>query len=156
MLYSLGLATTAKVTVNIGIGQQCNGVYLFGELARALEGSNTSIDVSATSLGRGKQLVERYDLPVTILNRPSAEVVWTEGPVNLLYIDGNHKYTGVLGDLENWSRYIQRNGFIILDDFGKKHHQVHDAFEDWFSRETAGAWELLSIPHLWWMICRRT
>jgi len=38
-------------------------------------------------------------------------------PVHLLFIDGDHRYSGVKADLEGWTRLIKPGGMLILHDY---------------------------------------
>ena len=153
MLYSIGLSMQAKTTVEIGIGQQPNGVYLLGHLAKELEASHTSIDVAQTPINRARVIVEKYDLPVTILQYDSKAISWHRR-IDLLYIDGGHDFEQVSGDIENFSPHVRRSGFMIFDDYGKKHLQVTEAV-DQYMNDFGNLWEITFIPQLWWKICRR-
>jgi predicted O-methyltransferase YrrM len=37
--------------------------------------------------------------------------------VDILYIDGDHSYTGVLSDFNNYSELVNLNGYIVFDDY---------------------------------------
>lgn len=37
--------------------------------------------------------------------------------VDVLFIDGDHSYTGVKNDFLNYSNFVKSNGLIVLDDF---------------------------------------
>lgn len=153
LLYSIGLSMKAKTTVEIGIGQQPNGVYLLGHLAKEIEGSHTSIDVAQTPINRALQIIKWYELPVMVLKFDSKAITWKR-KIDLLYIDGGHDFEQVKGDIDNFSPHVRRNGFMILDDYGKKHLQVTEAFDQYIS-EHDDLWEVTFLPQLWWKICRR-
>ena len=153
MLYSIGLSMQAKTTVEIGIGQQPNGVYLLGSLAKEIEGSHTSIDVAQTPINRALQIVDKYELPVMVVQFDSKAVAWNR-KIDLLYIDGGHDCEQVSGDIKNFSKHVRRNGFMIFDDYGKKHLQVTEAVDEYMN-EHGDLWQVLQHPQLWWMICRR-
>lgn len=40
-------------------------------------------------------------------------------PIKLLHIDGAHEYENVKADLEKWSPFVIKGGFIAMDDVGK-------------------------------------
>lgn len=153
MLYSIGLSMQAKTTVEIGIGQQPNGVYLLGSLAKELEGSHTSIDVAQTPINRARQIIKKYDLPVDILQYDSKAITWKR-KIDLLYIDGGHDYEQVKGDIDNFSPHVRRNGFMVFDDYLKKHLKVTEAVDEYMN-EYGDLWEVIHMPHLYWVICRR-
>ncbi len=54
---------------------------------------------------------------VWLINLPStaAARAWN-GPISLLWIDGDHSYQGVRGDLDAWLGHVSREGFIAFDD----------------------------------------
>lgn len=55
---------------------------------------------------------------------------------NLIYIDGDHSYEGVIHDLKNYSGLLEKNGYLVMDDasceiegskFWKGHKEVSRA-----------------------------
>ncbi|MEN9707772.1 MAG: hypothetical protein RIQ68_180 [Pseudomonadota bacterium] len=64
-----------------------------------------------------------------IMRATSAQACETfgSGSLDLLYIDGNHRYDYALADLERWSSKVAQDGQIILNDcyvspIGKRQH----------------------------------
>jgi len=57
---------------------------------------------------------------ITTLRGRSAEVgrEWTRGPVDVLFIDGDHSYAGVTADIEAWVPHVRRGGLILFHDSG--------------------------------------
>jgi predicted O-methyltransferase YrrM len=49
----------------------------------------------------------------------SKSVDWTEGPVDLVFIDGDHSYEGCRGDIKAWLPRIKRGGLLALHDYHK-------------------------------------
>lgn len=41
-------------------------------------------------------------------------------PIDLLYIDGGHKYEEVLADYEGWSKFVKPGGVIVFHDYNHK------------------------------------
>ena len=39
--------------------------------------------------------------------------------IDLLFIDGDHSYTGVIKDCTNWIPKVKRNGLVLFHDFGR-------------------------------------
>lgn len=37
-------------------------------------------------------------------------------PFDIVYIDGDHRYNGVMSDLKIYSKYVKKNGMLIIDD----------------------------------------
>jgi len=64
-----------------------------------------------------------------IIRNTSKEAVssFSDGSIDLLYLDGNHRYDYVLADLERWAQKVSQGGVIIMNDCyvahpGKKQH----------------------------------
>ena len=150
MLYSIELSMRAKTTVEIGLGPHPNGVYLLGLLAKEVGGHHTAIDIANSPISRSRYIIERFDLPVTLLQYDSKAIDWRTR-IDLLYIDGGHSYEQVKGDFENFSKHVRRNGYMIFDDYGKKHLQVTEAVDECVGDD----WDTFQFHPIWWMICRR-
>jgi len=45
----------------------------------------------------------------------TAARAWS-GPISLLWIDGDHSYNGVRGDLDAWAGFVPADGVIVFDD----------------------------------------
>jgi predicted O-methyltransferase YrrM len=154
LLYDLASSMKAREVVYIGIGQQPNGVYLLGLHALQHGARVTFIDVAQSPINRATQIIEKFQLPVTILAYDSKAVYWTRS-IDLLYIDGGHEEAQVTGDLENFAPKIRKGGLMILDDYGKKHLGVTEAVDRYLIKIGADPWDTWRLPHLWWFLCRR-
>lgn len=58
-------------------------------------------------------------------------------PVHLVFVDGDHEYPGVKGDIHNWQDRIVRNGIICFHDYNPskfKHRLagVKKAVDEWY------------------------
>jgi cephalosporin hydroxylase len=42
--------------------------------------------------------------------------------IDVLFIDGDHTYGGVIKDFELYSPFVSKNGYIIFDDYNDSHH----------------------------------
>lgn len=70
--------------------------------------------------------------------------------IDLLFIDGDHSYEGVLADCRNWTRYVKPGGYCIFHDVAQDtnkeiqpiHEDVAAAILTWVDRQTPGAWVL--------------
>lgn len=52
---------------------------------------------------------------------------WTQ-PIDLLFIDGNHEYTAVRRDFDDWTKFLVSGGLLVMDDVypsGKYHQGPH-------------------------------
>lgn len=59
---------------------------------------------------------------------------WAGGPVDLIFIDGDHSYEGCRGDIEVWAPHVRRGGLVVLHDYanapwGDVQGAVHDTLE---------------------------
>lgn len=151
VLYGMAKFLKARNTLEIGIGQQALGTYMLGIHAKEVGGQHTGIDVSQTCLNRAKQIVDKYELPVTILRGDSKAIVW-QGWLDLVYVDGGHSTEQVVGDIENYSRWVKRGGMMIFDDYPKKHLGVTEAVDEAFDPEV---WDMMVMPRAWWALWRR-
>lgn len=76
---------------------------------------------------------------------------WTGGPIDLLFIDGDHSYEGAKADLDAWMPHVKVGGFAIVHDCANTanrmphymHFAVTRAVSEWFWN-TAGAWRLVN------------
>lgn len=64
-----------------------------------------------------------------IIRKSSADAYqdFEDGSLDVIYVDGNHRYDYVLADLERWSSKASAGGYLILNDcyvspIGKKQH----------------------------------
>jgi hypothetical protein len=76
-------------------------------------------------------------------------------PVHLLFIDGDHHYKFVMGDLNNWASKVVPGGVVVLhdcrpleSDIKKNPHlvEVNQALEDWLFVNGEN-WEEMEAPH---------
>jgi hypothetical protein len=42
---------------------------------------------------------------------------WDEGPVDLVFVDGDHSESGVRSDIRAWSPHVKVGGLMVFDDF---------------------------------------
>jgi predicted O-methyltransferase YrrM len=52
------------------------------------------------------------------------------GKIDLMFIDGNHRYEYVLSDSENAVKCVKKNGYIVWDDFSDKYPGTMKAVSD--------------------------
>jgi hypothetical protein len=67
-----------------------------------------------------REVVQEFgsDENCRIIRKTSSEAYsdFPAGTLDVIYIDGNHRYDYVLADLERWSPKVDRGGYIILND----------------------------------------
>lgn len=44
---------------------------------------------------------------------------WTQGPVDLVFVDGGHQYHEAKGDLDVWRQHIRPGGLLAVHDYAK-------------------------------------
>jgi len=151
MLYYLCRLNKVAVSVEIGIGSWVNGIHAFGQYALEKNSKHYSIDIYHGWCKRAEIIRDFYDYPIEIICADSTKVDLKEW-INLCYVDGNHKYDGVVGDIKNFAPRIRRNGLMIFDDYGKKHHQVTEAVNEYYDPEN---WQMCVLPIMGWAIWRK-
>jgi hypothetical protein len=82
-----------------------------------------------------------------------------QAPFDVVYIDGDHSYDGVMADLDNYAPLVKKDGFLVMDDcccdlnFAPSGHftgikEVTDAFTDYMKGE-GEKWEFMfNVEHL--------
>lgn len=76
-----------------------------------------------------------------------------DGTLDLLYIDGDHSFDGVIKDLSTWAQKVKKGGIIAFHDYENRDYGVKDAVQIFakgiqakvnlipeLSWEDAGAW----------------
>jgi len=153
MLYSICRRARWKATLEIGIGQYGSGIYLLGLLAKENDARHVAIDIHSGHINRAKLIIKAYDLPVDLLEYDSKAVSWGRR-MQLVYVDGGHSTEQVLGDIENFAKWITRNGMIIFDDYGKRHLGVTQAV-DRAHVEYQDRFDMMIWPAQGWALWRR-
>lgn len=149
LMYYLAKLVKAKQTLEIGIGRG-HATHLMGLHAKEVGGHHTEIDVLPSHANRAVIIRDTFDLPVDILCCDSKAIVWRKR-LCLVYVDGGHSYEQVCGDIDNFAPWVRRNGIMIFDDYGKKHHGVTEAVQEKFNPEL---WEMITWPFCWWAMWR--
>ena len=63
-----------------------------------------------------RDLLARYGLHADLIVGDSRTVVFETGPVDLVYIDGDHSYDGTRCDVERYGSRLRPGGALLLDD----------------------------------------
>lgn len=112
---------TYPVIVNIGAGAGTSALAFREACPNALL---VTVDVSPGGpLGgmegeRNAFASTDLQLPLQILNDSKALGHDWQTPVHLLFIDGDHTYAGITGDIEAWCGHVPMGGFILFHDYG--------------------------------------
>lgn len=140
-------------TLEVGVGQYLNGIYIMGTRAKALGVRHVGIDLSTTNLNRAMELISALELPVDLLKYDSKAVTWGRR-MQLIYVDGGHSYEQVTGDIANFAKWVARAGLMVFDDYGKRHLQVTEAVDAAYKEHDAD-FEMTTWPAQGWAIWRR-
>lgn len=60
----------------------------------------------------------------------SQSVTWDGGPIDLLFVDGDHSYESVVGDIDAWLPRVKPCGLIIFHDSAENWAPVISAIKD--------------------------
>jgi predicted O-methyltransferase YrrM len=78
---------------------------------------------------------EVTDRIVPIFERSDqAHTLFTQRPIDLLFIDGDHSYDSVTSDLTHWVPLVRPGGIVCGDDYGEQ--GPHQAFNNFFDHGT--------------------
>jgi predicted O-methyltransferase YrrM len=79
------------------------------------QGAYATATASRLAVGRARP---RGGPTVRWIQERSQEVgrTWNGGPVDLVFIDGDHSYEGCLGDWESWHDHVRPGGFVAFHD----------------------------------------
>jgi|CXWL01.1.fsa_nt_gi predicted O-methyltransferase YrrM len=113
-----------QIYLEIGVAY---GASLSVACIAAMDGVNIyGIDVIDQS-GRAdniQKMLDLYDRKFThfFINSDSQMEAkgWNRGPIDVLYIDGDHSPEGVMRDLISWLPRVKNGGKIIFDDYNDK------------------------------------
>lgn len=130
----------APVIVNIGIFR---GATMYCMHAGAPQARMVGVDVQYP---QGHRLDPRLHAEVLV---GDSGKLWStfEGPVHLLFIDGDHSYQGVSRDIAGWTPKVAPGGIVAFHDFktepkvAAKHAGIKRAVLEW---EREAQWYLLA------------
>lgn len=126
--YLFGLVRQMKACKVIEIGRYKGGSTIVIAAAMEKQGQFWSIDIGEkeTRLHSGrlqrafdeqiKDICKRFDLGVNLVVGDSQIVEIDTGPVDLVFIDGDHSYDGVRNDFERFGRRVHIGGAVLFDD----------------------------------------
>lgn len=117
-----------------------------GQKEQQFEGDGADYDAQI------RRFLDRHDLAASLIVGDSLSVDLDTGEVDLVFIDGDHSYSGVRGDFDRWGSRVRMGGAVVLDDAfawgGVKAHEdtvgrvVDEAID-------SGQWRLIrQVVHL--------
>jgi len=78
--------------------------------------------------------VRLYKDKVTFLTADSKKIEW-ELPLDLVFIDGDHSYDGVKGDIKKYRKYVKDDGYIVFHDIIGKKKELYPLLEKFLFRK---------------------
>lgn len=122
------VAQSPCVAVNIGAGAGTSGLALLETrddlILHTVDVTNASSPYGCLEAERdvcaaaGYVLGERWFQHHMDSKRLAAE--WQAGPVDVVFVDGDHSYEGACGDIEGWLPHIRKGGFMAVHDYRKQ------------------------------------
>jgi predicted O-methyltransferase YrrM len=67
---------------------------------------------------------------------------WLNGPIGMLFIDGDHSEAAVRADLNAWLPYVVNGGIVAFDDFDTPRNPGVRKVVDWWSNKTGIPYEV--------------
>jgi len=129
--------------VNLGVFQ-CASMYCLR--AGALKARIIGIDITPSPLPIHEELRAEF----IIANSQVCHVNFKD-PIHLLFIDGDHDYKAVLGDIAGWVPKVVPGGIVAFHDYAPSPKQlkkwklqgVRQAIDEWNAKAN---WKKLSSP----------
>lgn len=83
-------------------------------------------------------------------NSRDAAQKWHDAAIDLLFLDGDHSYEGVLADLNNWTPFVKAGGVVVLHDVAVDtnrmphplHYEVKRALDAWQNKQPTQVWKV--------------
>lgn len=58
-----------------------------------------------------------HHVDMTIAKSSDVAKTWDQ-PIDVLWIDGDHEYAGVKADVDNWTPFVRKGGYVAMHDCG--------------------------------------
>ena len=136
--YMFGLIRRMQVRKVVEIGRYKGGATLLIAAAMRGEGDFWSIDIGqkvtrlyeetqATYDRQIRATLDRLRLQAHLIIGDSFTLVLDTGPLDLVFIDGDHTYECVKKDFERWGRNVRIGGAVLFDDaYGAEPFRSHE------------------------------
>jgi len=128
LAYLFGLARRSGARTAIEIGHYKGGGTIALAAGMGKDGTLWSIDDGSLEVAWGRDervapyddqirdLCRRFALDVRLLVGDSRTLELDVDNVDLVLIDGDHRYEGVKSDFERWGKRVRVGGHVLLDD----------------------------------------
>lgn len=97
---------------------------------------NFRTDIFPSGRGVKEETIEylkKEKVTLLIGESEDAAKTWSEGVIDFLFIDGDHRYEGVAADIKNWLPYVRKGGKVLFHDYDSHEDvtkAIHRAIED--------------------------
>ena len=118
--------------VEIGI-QYGRSTTVFAEVSKLRSHHFTAIDpwvedVSEEAKGHVYSQMSKYDWKFDLISKKSHDAFKKyHKKIDLIHIDGDHTYEGVMTDMKDWCPKVKSGGYILFDDYG--HDSLPEVFK---------------------------
>jgi predicted O-methyltransferase YrrM len=128
LAYLFGLARRSAARTAVEIGRYKGGGTIALAAGMGRNGTLWSIDDGSLEVASGRDgevapyddqirhLCDRFALDVRLLVGDSRTLELDLDGVDLVLIDGDHRYEGVKSDFERWGKRVKVGGHVLLDD----------------------------------------
>jgi len=83
---------------------------------------------------KAQDVARRYADRCWIIEMASLEAAAQfKGPVDWVFVDGDHSAQGVTNDLNAWSKHVRSGGLLCGHDYGRNRKEVKPAVDAWIA-----------------------
>jgi predicted O-methyltransferase YrrM len=121
VIYGIVLGLRPKISLEIGVRSGISTMAILLALKRIGSGKLYSIDITVHPKTTDRAMKRaRAAGVVSFWNFQQADSfefwkTWTE-PLDILLIDGNHSFEAVKNDFERYSKFVRKDGLILMHD----------------------------------------
>jgi len=137
MMFALVIALQAKTVVETGLAKG-ESTRIFLNALKHTKGHLYTYDIVDSPDVREELKITGFDAYWTFRLKDSVEggMEWKNGPIDILYLDSDHREFHVLGELNAWTPHLKPNGIVLIHD--TNHPKPHPASCQ--TLEAAGKW----------------
>ena len=116
-IYSVARGVQAKTIVEIGVRHGMSTMALLAA-AQDIGGKVFSVDIDFCKTAHSRARLFELEDYWKFFRMPSRDFIagWTDGPIYLAFIDGDHRLGGVWEDFSGLYPHVKQDGLILLHD----------------------------------------